>query len=237
MGFVLPREHFFLLPPRPQFPNLGFGFTPFHAKQQSTHILSERRIAFHKQIGEPIGQRKHRRLGYPSYLLCSENNWFKALAPRRRRILTSPLHSGFHVNLLHVALLKMTVSCSYYDILGVGRNASSDEIKAGYKKQSIALHPDKNPNGAELMKLVNEAYNVLKDERERAEYDTELRNDHHNNNRENNRQDNSSMVRSLKRQLSKSERKRSILTEQVEALQDEIHETKEKLATSNSSAH
>ena len=109
-------------------------------------------------VGEPFGQRKNRRLGYPSYLLCSENNWFKALAPRRRRILTSPLHSGFQVNLLHVTLLKMTVSCSYYDILGVGRNASSGEIRAGYKKQSIALHPDKNPYGAELMKLVNEAY-------------------------------------------------------------------------------
>ena len=62
----------------------------------------------------------------------------------------------------------------YYDILGVSRDASSDEIKKAYRKLAMKYHPDQNKDNAEAetrFKEVNEAYDVLKDEEKRAAYD------------------------------------------------------------------
>lgn len=59
----------------------------------------------------------------------------------------------------------------YYDILGVSKNASSEEIKKAYKNKSMSLHPDR-PGGDEgKFKEVNEAYSVLKDPQKKAAYD------------------------------------------------------------------
>ena len=65
---------------------------------------------------------------------------------------------------------------SYYEILNVNRDASSEEITASYRKLAKILHPDvcKSPEAGELFKVVNEAYQVLKDEKKREAYDLSL---------------------------------------------------------------
>ncbi len=61
----------------------------------------------------------------------------------------------------------------YYKILGVSRDAKEDEIKKTYRKLARKYHPDvsKEPNAEEKFKSVQEAYEVLKDEKKRAAYD------------------------------------------------------------------
>ncbi len=58
----------------------------------------------------------------------------------------------------------------YYDILGVSRTASADEIKRSYRKLAQQYHPDKGGD-PERFKEVNEAYQVLADPAKRARYD------------------------------------------------------------------
>ncbi len=62
----------------------------------------------------------------------------------------------------------------FYQVLGVTRSASADEIKKAYRKKAMDLHPDRNPDDPEAerrFKEVNEAYAVLKDDQSRAAYD------------------------------------------------------------------
>ncbi len=62
----------------------------------------------------------------------------------------------------------------YYEILGCSANASEAEIKKSYRTKAKELHPDRNPNKAtaeEEFKVVNEAYDVLKDPNKKAAYD------------------------------------------------------------------
>ena len=62
----------------------------------------------------------------------------------------------------------------YYEVLGVSKTASDDEIKKAYRKLAIKYHPDRNPGDKEAeakFKEINEAHEVLSDKQKRARYD------------------------------------------------------------------
>jgi len=71
-------------------------------------------------------------------------------------------------------MLTMSSKRDYYEVLGVSRTATSDEIKKSYKKMALKHHPDRNPGDAEAVmkfKECAEAYEVLSDSEKRNRYD------------------------------------------------------------------
>src|SRR5512139_1889768 len=62
----------------------------------------------------------------------------------------------------------------YYEVLGIPRTASKDQIKDTYRKLAMQYHPDRNkaPEAEEKFKEISEAYAVLSDDQKRQQYDT-----------------------------------------------------------------
>jgi molecular chaperone DnaJ len=68
----------------------------------------------------------------------------------------------------------MSQKRDYYEVLGVARDASPDDLRRAYKREALKHHPDRNPGNPQaelLFKEVNEAYQVLSDEQKRHVYD------------------------------------------------------------------
>jgi molecular chaperone DnaJ len=73
-----------------------------------------------------------------------------------------------------VGRLRPVTNKDYYEILGVSREASAEEIKKAYRKLAVKYHPDKNPGNAEAeekFKTISEAYDTLGDSDKRKDYD------------------------------------------------------------------
>ena len=82
------------------------------------------------------------------------------------------IRRGAAVRLIHS--MPSTAQRDYYDVLGVGRDASSDEIKKAYRKLAVRYHPDRNPgdkSAEDQFKEASEAYGVLGDPEKRSRYD------------------------------------------------------------------
>jgi molecular chaperone DnaJ len=62
----------------------------------------------------------------------------------------------------------------YYEVLGVSKGASAQEIKKAYRKMAVKFHPDKNPGDTvaeEKFKEAAEAYSILSNDQKRSQYD------------------------------------------------------------------
>jgi molecular chaperone DnaJ len=66
----------------------------------------------------------------------------------------------------------MATKKDYYEVLGVDKKASKEEIKKAFHKLAHKYHPDKGGGDADKFKEVSEAYSILSDEKKRAEYDS-----------------------------------------------------------------
>jgi molecular chaperone DnaJ len=67
----------------------------------------------------------------------------------------------------------MATKRDYYQILGISKNSTTDEIKRAFRRLAMQYHPDKNkaPDAEQKFKEINEAYEVLSDENRRRTYD------------------------------------------------------------------
>ena len=65
----------------------------------------------------------------------------------------------------------MTTTKDYYNVLGIDKRASQDDIKKAFRKLAHKYHPDKGGTDESKFKEITEAYSVLSDDKKRREYD------------------------------------------------------------------
>lgn len=68
-------------------------------------------------------------------------------------------------------IIDVMTKRDYYEVLGVSKSASADEIKKAFRKLAVQHHPDKDSGDEDKFKEINEAYEVLKDQQKRQRYD------------------------------------------------------------------
>nr|CUU99395.1 hypothetical transcript [Hymenolepis microstoma] len=107
---------------------------------------------------------------------------------RRRRSVSQPRHGSIHEETqnrrekseernftkIQVEAVRRVMACkNLYDVLGVSKDASEDDIKRAYKSLARKFHPDKNkaPGATEAFKKIGSAFNVLTDASKRRRYD------------------------------------------------------------------
>jgi molecular chaperone DnaJ len=69
----------------------------------------------------------------------------------------------------------VAIKRDYYEVLGVARTATPEELKRAYRKLALQFHPDRNPDDPQAearFKEINEAYEILSDQAKRQRYDT-----------------------------------------------------------------
>ena len=65
----------------------------------------------------------------------------------------------------------MATSKDFYEVLGVGKSDSADEIKKAFRKAAVQHHQDKKGGDEKKFKEINEAYQILSDDEKRRRYD------------------------------------------------------------------
>lgn len=83
-------------------------------------------------------------------------------------------HRDFRINHRTPQMAEIMSKRDYYEVLGVAKNASADDLKKAYRSLAMKHHPDRNPGDAQAestFKEINEAYDILKDDQKRAAYD------------------------------------------------------------------
>jgi DnaJ-class molecular chaperone len=96
----------------------------------------------------------------------------QAREERVRRMAGALRELGLYLWLaLFIKMLRRFSSKNFYEALGISRTADSAAVKAAYYKLAKKHHPDQDPHSTELFKAASEAYEVLKDEQRRYDYD------------------------------------------------------------------
>ncbi|XP_077482768.1 dnaJ homolog subfamily B member 12b [Stigmatopora argus] len=93
--------------------------------------------------------------------------------PRYRRPEEKPVDKSYTAE--QVESVRRIKKCNdFYEILGVQKDASEDELKRSYRKLALKFHPDKNhaPGATEAFKAIGNAYGVLSNAKKRRQYDT-----------------------------------------------------------------
>ncbi len=123
--------------------------------------------------GNPLGGEHAANLGFLAVITRSRQ---RACFKTHDDLLRRPFHpaNGMLISLVYRSHVRLMAKRDYYDILGIPRTASADEIKKAHRKLVRKYHPDvnrDNPKSSDQFKEVQEAYDVLSDTTKRQNYD------------------------------------------------------------------